>query len=143
MYLTSLPFADVTQYWWLCEPFYVLSSMAIKASIGIMLLRLSVKRSHLIVLWVTIAVIQLYGAFFFFLFVFQCIPSDYFWTRYTGGSGRCIDASVTVAATYGYSVITCTGDLVYSVLPYFMIWNLQMKAREKVLVIFILAMAAV
>ena len=131
------------QYWWLCEPFYVLSSMSIKASIGIMLLRISAKRSHLIVLWVTLAIIELYGAFFFFLFVFQCMPLQYFWTQYTGGSGHCIDTSITVAATYGYSAITCAGDLVYSILPYFMVWNLQMKKRERVLVIVILAMAAV
>ena len=116
--------------------------MAIKASIGIMLLRLSVKRSHHVVLWITLAVTELYGAFFFFLFVFQCIPSSYFWTRYTGGSGHCIDSSITINATYGYSAITCAGDWIYSILPYFLVWNLQMDRKEKVLVICILAMAA-
>jgi hypothetical protein len=116
--------------------------MLIDRSIGVMLIRLCILKTHLVILWTTLAVLQVYGAFFFFLFIFQCVPSNYFWTQYTGGKGRCIDTSVTVAATYGYSAISCAADLVFSILPYFLVWNLQMKLRERVLVIFILGMAA-
>lgn len=116
--------------------------MAIKASIAIMLMRLSVRRSHKIILYVTIVITEIYSAFFFFLFIFQCIPSQYFWTRYTGGSGSCLDTSIVVAATYGYSAITCAGDIIFSILPVLLVWSLQMGRKEKVAVILILAMGA-
>jgi len=117
--------------------------MALKASIALMLLRLSVRPTHKKILWVTFFITEIYSAFFFFLFVFQCIPSQYFWTRYTGGHGTCLDTSVVVAATYGYSAITCAGDLVFSILPVLLVWSLQMGRKEKAAVVAILAMGAV
>lgn len=116
--------------------------MAIKASIAIMLLRLSVRPAHKVILWVTFVVTELYSAFFFFLFIFQCIPSEFFWTRLTGGSGRCLDTSIIIGATYGYSAVTCVGDFVFSMLPVLLVWSLQMGRKEKGAVVLILAMGA-
>jgi hypothetical protein len=134
--------ANQWQNWWLCEPAYVLSNMALKASIALMLLRLSVRPTHKHILWITFVVTEIYSAFFFFLFIFQCIPSQYFWTRFTNGQGTCLDTSIVVAATYGYSAITCVGDLVFSILPVLMVWSLQMGRKEKAAVIAILSMGA-
>lgn len=120
----------------------MVSNMAIKASIAIMLLRLSVRPAHKVILWITIIVTEIYSAFFFFLFVFQCIPSQYFWTRFTGGQGSCLDTSIIIGATYGYSAITCVGDLVFSILPVLLVWSLQMGRKEKAAVVAILAMGA-
>lgn len=116
--------------------------MAIKASIALMLLRLSVLPLHKGILWVTFVISELYSAFFFFIFVFQCIPTEYFWTRYTNGTGSCLDTSIVVAATYGYSAISCVGDLIYATLPISLVWSLQMSGREKTAVIAILALGA-
>jgi len=116
--------------------------MAIKASIALMLLRLSVRPTHKYILWVTFVITELYSAFFFFMFIFQCIPSEYFWTRFTGGHGSCLDTSIIIAVTYGYSAITCVGDLVFSILPVLLVWSLQMGRKEKTAVIVILAMGA-
>lgn len=116
--------------------------MAIKASIAIMLLRLSVRPTHKIILYTTIFMTEIYSAFSFFLFIFQCTPSKYFWTRFTGGSGTCLDTSIVVAATYGYSAITCAGDFVFSLLPVLLVWSLQMDVKEKAAVVFILAIGA-
>ena len=117
--------------------------MAIKASIALMLLRLSVLPSHKRILWVTFVVVEVYSAFFFFIFVFQCIPTEFFWTRYTGGSGSCLDTSVVVAATFGYSAISCVGDLIFALLPVSLVWSLQMGGKEKVAVVAVLALGAV
>jgi len=130
------------QNWWLCEPVYVLSNMAIKASIALMLLRLSVRPTHKYILWITFIITELYSTFFFFLFIFQCVPSEYFWTRFTGGQGSCLDTSVIIAATYGYSAITCVGDLIFSILPVLLVLPLQMGRKEKAAVIVVLAMGA-
>jgi hypothetical protein len=62
------------QFWWLCEPLFIVSNMAIKASIGIMLIRLTVSNTQRYILYVNIAVTQIYSFFFFFIFLFQCYP---------------------------------------------------------------------
>jgi hypothetical protein len=135
--------ANFLQWWWACEPVYVLSNMAIKGSIAVMLLRLTVKTTHRIIIWVVLLITELYATFFFLLFVLQCRPSSYFWTQYTGASGSCIDTKVTVNAVYAYSALICVGDWVYAILPFFLVWKLQMSMRAKVLVALILAMGAV
>ena len=117
--------------------------MAIKASIALMLLRLSVLPAHKRILWVTFVIVEVYSAFFFFIFVFQCIPTEFFWTRYTGGTGSCLDTSIVVAATYGYSAISCVGDLIFALLPVSLVWSLQMGGKEKVAVVAVLALGAV
>ena len=116
--------------------------MAIKASIAVMLLRLTIIKVHRIIIWVTILVTELYSAFFFFLFVFQCQPSSYFWTQYTGGKGSCINPMITVRVTYVYSALICIGDWTLAILPFFLVWKLQMKPRAKLLVALILATGA-
>ncbi|KAI6789848.1 hypothetical protein KC361_g8292 [Hortaea werneckii] len=130
------------KFWWLCEPFFVISNMAIKASIGIMLLRLCVNRIHKIVIWTVLVVTQLYSLFFFFIFLFQCLPSEYFWTQYTGGEGSCMNTDIIVGVFYGYSAISCAGDWTFSILPVFLVWNLQMGRKEKISVVMILAVGA-
>ena len=116
--------------------------MCLKLSIGIFLLRIAISevaRIHRIVIYVIIIVTELYGAFFFFLFILQCRPSSYFWTRYAGGTGSCINPDITVDATYGYSAISCICDWSLAIIPVFLIWNLQMNTRTKVSVAMILA----
>ena len=117
--------------------------MFLKLSIGIMLLRIAVAKVHKIIIYTTLVVIELYGAFFFFLFVLQCRPSSYFWTRYAGGTGTCIDPTITVDATYAYSAISCCADWILGIIPVFLVWNLQMNIRTKLSVAAILALGAV
>ncbi|OBT76822.1 hypothetical protein VF21_04484 [Pseudogymnoascus sp. 05NY08] len=131
------------KWWWACEPTYILTCMALKLSIGIFLLRIAVVRTHKIIIWTVIIVTEVYSTFFFFLFVLQCRPSAYFWTRYTGGSGTCIDPNITVQAFYGYSAISCISDWTVGILPAFMVWNLQMNFRTKLSVAAILAVGCI
>lgn len=116
--------------------------MFIKASIGIMLLRLCVNKIHQTIVWTVLIITELYSAMFFFIFLFQCLPSRYFWEQYTGGEGTCMDPFIVVAVFYGYSAITCAGDWTFSILPVFLVWDLQMGRREKISVIMILAVGA-
>jgi len=141
-----IPPADIPvglKWWWACEPVYVLSNMALKLSIGIMLMRIAVSTIHKAIIWTVMVVHTAYGTFFFFLFVLQCRPSAYFWTRYTGGKGTCIDPNITVSATYGYSAVSCWTDWTMAILPVFLIWNLQMNIRTKISVALILGMGAI
>jgi hypothetical protein len=116
--------------------------MALKFSIGIFLLRIAVVRTHRIIIWFTVAVLELYGFSYFFIFVLQCRPSSYFWTQYTGGKGSCINPNTTVLATYVYSAVSCAADWTLGIIPIFLVWNLQMNARTKFAVAVILALGA-
>jgi hypothetical protein len=118
--------------------------MAIKASIGIMLIRLTVSKTQRYILYVNIAVTQIYSLFFFFVFLFQCYPSSYFWERVAdpNAKGSCMNPQIVVATFYGYSAIACITDWTFSILPVFLVWNLQMDKKEKASVIAILATGA-
>ncbi|KAH8878809.1 hypothetical protein GQ53DRAFT_834696 [Thozetella sp. PMI_491] len=143
--LTSDQIPKAMQMWWTCEPLYVLTNMAIKASIAIFLLRICVTRIHKAIIWVVIGVTELYSAFFFLLFVLQCRPTSLFWLRYSENPppGSCLDASIVSNSFYGYSAISCWTDWTYSILPIFLVWKLQMNLRVKISVVVILAAGAI
>jgi hypothetical protein len=117
--------------------------MALKFSIGVFLLRIAVARTHRVIIWTAILVVELYGTFYFFLFVLQCRPSAYFWTQYTGGKGLCINPKILVDATYAYSAISCVVDWTLAIVPAFMVWGLQMNTRTKISAVLVLALGAV
>ncbi|KAH7018203.1 uncharacterized protein B0I36DRAFT_276695 [Microdochium trichocladiopsis] len=127
--------------WWNCEPLYVLANMAIKASISLFLLRICVAKVQKIIIWTCLVVTEVYSTFFFLLFVLQCRPTSLFWLRYGPDppAGSCLDPSIVPAAFYGYSAISCVVDWTFSILPIFLVWNLQMNFRMKVSVVLILA----
>lgn len=117
--------------------------MCIKASIALMLLRLLVDVTQRTILYVVLIVTEVYSAAFFFIFIFQCSPSQYFWTRLTGAEGTCLPTSIVTGTVYAYSAITCVGDWTFSILPFIIVWNLeQLPKREKAMVGVILAMSA-
>ncbi|KAI0480048.1 hypothetical protein GGR56DRAFT_686974 [Xylariaceae sp. FL0804] len=137
--------AAAAQMWWTCEPLYVLSNMAIKASISIFLLRLCVSKLHRMIVWAVFVATECYSFFFFILFILQCRPTSLFWLRYTDSppEGSCLTASVVTNTFYGYSTISCITDWVYSILPIFLVSSLQMNLRMKISVICILGAGAI
>jgi hypothetical protein len=107
-----------------------------------MLLRIAVSKTHKIIIWTAVVIVEVYSLGFFLLFVMQCLPSRYFWTRFTGGQGSCINPAITVNATYAYSAISCAVDWTLGLLPISLVWNLQMNPRTKLSVAAILALGA-
>jgi hypothetical protein len=120
--------------------FFISAGMAIKASIGIMLLRLAVSKMHRWIIYISLAVVETYSLVFLLIFIFQCNPSRYFWTIITGGEGSCINPQVIVGAFYGYTAVACITDWTFAVLPAFLVMGLQMGSQEKASVILILSM---
>lgn len=111
-------------------------------SIGIFLLRIAVERSHRLILWSCLIIIEVYSVFFFFLFIFQCTPVSFFWEQFTGGNGHCINTQIIVGTFYGYSALSCVADWVFSIVPIFIVRKLQMDRQKKVTVGIILAFCA-
>ncbi|EAA33496.1 hypothetical protein GE21DRAFT_5286 [Neurospora crassa] len=131
------------KWWWACEPVYVLAGLALKASIGVQLLRIAVSKTHKLIIWITVGTLEIVGVAYFLVFVMQCMPSEYFWTRFTGGTGSCMNPQIVVDATYAYSAITCATDWILGLLPISLVWHLQMNSRTKLMVAGILSIGAV
>ncbi|OAG18772.1 hypothetical protein CC77DRAFT_965771 [Alternaria alternata] len=131
------------KWWWTCEPTYVATNFFLKCSIGIFLLRIAVDRTHRIILWTALIVIQLYSVYFFFIFTFQCWPVSFFWEQFRGGKGQCIPSNVVVNSFYGYSALSCATDWTFSIVPIFIVHKLQMNKKKKMTVAVVLAFCAI
>jgi hypothetical protein len=139
---TSSGLTSRCQWSWACELAYLSCCMALKFSIGIFLLRISVTRTYKVIIWTVIAVTEIYSLAFLLLFMLACRPSAYFWTQLTGGKGTCVDTKIGIDAFYAYSAVSCVADWTLGVIPVFLVWNLQMNSRTKISVAAILAVGA-
>jgi hypothetical protein len=131
--------------WWIAELGYVSSTMTLKLSIGFFLLRLCVKKIQRAIIWFVLGVVTAYSLFYFFLVIFQCRPTNYFWNQYNpihAGHGKCISTAVIGGTTYAHSALSVVADWTLGILPIFLVWNLNMNPRTKVLVAVILALGA-
>jgi hypothetical protein len=133
---------NLDQWWWSCEPTYVVTNIFLKFSIGIFLLRIAVDKTHRTILWVALIAIQVYSVYFFFIFTFQCWPVSFFWEQFRGGKGHCVPSKLVVNSFYGYSALSCATDWIFSIVPIYFVHNLQMNTKKKITVAIILAFCA-
>ncbi|KAJ6157843.1 hypothetical protein N7470_005435 [Penicillium chermesinum] len=70
------------------------------------------------------------------LFIFQCHPIDYYWTRYVSFYGEPIPGGACLAHTVQYlgapQILSTVSDLVILFLPVPIIWNLTIQTARKV-----------
>jgi hypothetical protein len=104
----------------------------VKLSIGIFLLRIVTRRLHRAMLFTTIAIVSVTSLSFFCFLTFQCKPVSYFWKGFSGMQGKCLGLEVTGRIIYVHSGINALADIVLTVLPIFIISQLQMNIRTKV-----------
>ncbi|UPK93180.1 hypothetical protein LCI18_004115 [Fusarium solani-melongenae] len=133
--------AEVNALKWqaLATATYVLDMMFIKLSIGVFLLRLSVKPVYTWIIWISLAVITIWSTVIFFWNMFQCSPVEKQWDfRITGG--QCVSADQIVSAAYAISAMTIVSDWLYAILPIPMLWTVKMTKTAKATVIVILGL---
>ncbi|KAJ4311015.1 hypothetical protein N0V84_010671 [Fusarium piperis] len=133
--------AEVNALKWqaLATATYVLDMMFIKLSIGVFLLRLSVKPVYTWIIWISLAVITIWSIVIFFWNMFQCSPVEKQWDfRITGG--QCVSADQIVSAAYAISAMTIISDWLYAILPIPMLWTVKMTKTAKATVIVILGL---
>ncbi|EYE90282.1 putative integral membrane protein [Aspergillus ruber CBS 135680] len=129
--------------WWLGQVFYIITCIVAKTSIILSLLRITVNRIHIVILYAAMALNMLVGVLFFFFTIFQCTPVSHFWNRLDLDSGKCIDVWVLIDIAYLYSVGAAITDFTIGILPAFMIWNLRMSRRDKIAVIGVLSLGCI
>jgi hypothetical protein len=72
--------------------------MALKFSIGLMIIKIAALKLHRAILWTAVGIIEAYTAFYLMLFVLQCEPAEFFWTRFLGDTnGNCLDPDIVVS----------------------------------------------
>lgn len=112
-----------------------------KVSIGFFLLRVTVAKIQRQIIYGVICTTVVVGIVFLFVTVFECTPVSYFWNR--NQNGRCLNMDVIIGLTYFYSVVNAICDFTFGLLPIFLVWNLQMDRRVKIVLIPILGMGCV
>lgn len=110
--------------------FYATSTPCLKASIGCLLLRFIRRKIYLYIVYVGILVSIAGNLWTFFELIFYCTPPQHFWNQTV--SGTCKAPSELARATLGQNSINFITDLVFGVLPAFVVAELQMNLNTKV-----------
>jgi hypothetical protein len=122
---------------------YIITTVLLRLAVGYFLLRVAMKRRHRYTIHVLNIINVLFNLAYFCFSIVVCSPVSYFWNRvdhsFTGHCMNLASAYVTVAQT----VISVLLDWTYGILPIFIVWDLNMSKRKKLLVAVILSMGAV
>ncbi|KAH7119835.1 hypothetical protein B0J11DRAFT_71239 [Dendryphion nanum] len=140
--LTKENIRKATNRWWYCYMFYCVSMITSKLSIGWFLLRIAIKRIHSWIIYSAMAMSFIAGTVFFFVTMFQCNPISYFWDTDTQ-DGKCINIEIVIGLGYLYSAFSIISDFTFALLPAFLVWNLQLNRRTKMVLIPLLTMGCI
>lgn len=119
----------------LWQLFYICTSPFIKVSICANLVRIATQRRYIYPLYVVSALSIAMTIMAFIIVFIQCIPFQASWT----GDGKCISIKVIIIPTYVFSAVNIFVDWVVSILPAFILWDLQLRRKLKLLCFLILA----
>ena len=124
--------------------FYVVTCVAIKASIAISLLRVTVNRIHNYILYAVVALSIANGLLLLMVTIFQCNPVPYFWLRASLKGltmhGKCLHVQMVLQIVYVYSAFAALTDFTIGLLPFFIIWKLRMATSSKIALVCILGL---
>jgi len=142
--LTLREFKNAVVYLLIAEHFYTLNIMILKVSLGVFFLRIMIFRWQRWVIYAAMAVSTTIGTAYFFVGVFQCGYFSNIWiflSRRVTLEG-CIPVTPALGVAYTQASVAALTDWIYAILPLFLLYNAQMKRREKNIVFGILSLAA-
>lgn len=128
---------------WAGEIGYIVTSLFLKFTVGVFLLRICSRRWHKWTICSMLAVCLVYHIFYVFMTVFQCQPISHYWGRYTGDTeGTCWSNDLIMGSTYTAAGLNAITDWVLGLLPIVLVRNLQLSTRTKILVSCTLALGS-
>ncbi|KAJ4165547.1 hypothetical protein LMH87_007176 [Akanthomyces muscarius] len=139
--LTPENYATAKKFWFLCYIFFGLTMMTAKLSFGWLLLRIVVIPQHKWVIYATSFFVVVAGLAYFFVTMFQCQPVAHYWNDAI--PGHCLPIHIYVALGYLYSSVSVATDLVFALLPAFIIWHLQIRTEIRWVLIFLMGLGCV
>ncbi|KAK1973974.1 hypothetical protein LZ30DRAFT_609350 [Colletotrichum cereale] len=102
-----------------------------KTSLALFLLRLVNTRMHKIVVLGPVIILFLFASSSLLVFWFSCTPIEFLWNRFIPGGACHIDPGPISTAAGAWSVVV---DFWYAIMPWAVLWNVQMPKREKMLI---------
>lgn len=121
---------------WMSQWCYVAAAALVKISVLLFYRRLSVQftRTFLIATWIGIIYNVCYFITFGVVLLRLCTPISAYWTRFEPDwaathSFRCNSEAASLPTSSALSVV---GDVYSTALPFALIWNLKLPARQKV-----------
>lgn len=112
----------------LWQIFYVSGSLLIKTSICVTLIRIATQRRFVYILYGLIAILAV---------LVRCRPIAASWNPTLG---TCLPQTIIITLTYVVSVINIINDFSVAIIPVFMLWNVQMRRKLKILTTMILGL---
>ncbi|KAF2469635.1 uncharacterized protein BDR25DRAFT_371641 [Lindgomyces ingoldianus] len=138
--LSEAQMRDAAKWFMFFQLFYVASTVPIKSSICVALLRITLQRTYRILLYMVI-VLSLFAALTTDIVVLaQCKPISATWDK---RKGTCAPTSVITGVSYFISAVSILTDWTCAILPAFILWGVQLKWRVKASVGVVLALGVV
>ncbi|KAH9900339.1 hypothetical protein F4778DRAFT_136630 [Xylariomycetidae sp. FL2044] len=129
---------------WAAELSYVVTSLFLKFTIGVFLLRICSTTRQRIIIWIVLIGCLVFNLFYVFIAAFQCKPVEYFWMRAVeDAKGTCLSEEIILGSTYAAAAVNACADWVLGLMPIALVWNLDLNKRSKVSVAGILALGSI
>lgn len=141
-HLTDEQAQTALRFWFFCEVFYTISTSIFKIAVGLFLLRITIVPLHIWIIRLIMGIAVVVGVAYTSLVLLQCKPISYWWDLNPDHTGTCISASLIMYLTYAVSALNSIADWTFGILPIFVVKDLQMKRRVKVIVSGIIGLAA-
>jgi heme/copper-type cytochrome/quinol oxidase subunit 4 len=111
--------------------FYATATPLLKASIGALLLRFVRRKLYIYIIYIGIVVSVAGNLWTFFELLLYCSPPAHFWDP-VNNPGTCKAPAQLAKATLGQNSINFVTDVVFGVLPAFVVAELQMNKNTKI-----------
>ncbi|RAK72709.1 integral membrane family protein [Aspergillus fijiensis CBS 313.89] len=120
------------------QAIYMWAIGLVKISIGLFLLRFAPRKGYRIFIWVVIALMLIYTTICFFTLIFQCHDMRSIWDFSV--KSKCFAPIQLLKLSYTNTALNILTDLIFAILPIFMLRHLQVNKRTKASLICILGL---
>lgn len=128
--LTPQQITDFGFYFYLMAWLYFTQVALVKLSLIFFYMRIFPSQGSRRLLWGTVAFTALFGFAFVVTAIFQCMPINYFWTKWDGrGGGSCANAN---AISWANASINIALDLWILAIPLWQLRSLKLHWKKKI-----------
>lgn len=122
------PYSNNMQLHWTFQLTYKISIAANKTSVLLLYRRILVQYVYQVAIWSLLTIVILFAVATSIAGIFQCVPVDKAWK--TKKPGHCYNL---VDAWYSNAVFSIVTDILILCIPLHMVWALQVRRTEKLL----------
>ncbi|KAF2156343.1 hypothetical protein K461DRAFT_318917 [Myriangium duriaei CBS 260.36] len=134
-YRSQLTYDDAQQalkYFYLVFPSFALVTTCIKISLALFLLRFATRRSHKIVLHVSIVSCFIVGMAYFIFLMLMCYPYSHLWNLTPGASAHCFSSLTVRNVSYFVAAVDTVVDTFAAIIPALIVLRISMTKADKI-----------